>query len=65
MYLFARVPKERFNGTEFANRLLDHGLALAPGEGFGEYRDFIRISACQEEKKLMEGMNTLNESLKE
>ena len=65
MYLFARVPKDGFDGTEFANRLLDQGLAVAPGEGFGEYRDFIRISACQEEKKLMEGMNTLNESLKE
>jgi len=60
MYLFARVKKEGFDGVEFANTLLEHGLAVAPGEGFGEYRDFIRISACQEEKKLMEGMDILS-----
>jgi len=65
MYLFARVHKEGFNGVELANRLLDHGLAVAPGEGFGEYKDFIRISACQNEKKLIEGMNILEEILKE
>lgn len=65
MYIFAKVPKEGFDGVEFANKLLDQGLAIAPGEGFGEYRDFIRISACQDEKKLMEGMNILDNILKE
>ena len=60
MYLFARVKKEGFDGAKFANMLLAHGLAVAPGEGFGEYRDFVRISACQDEKKLMEGMDIFN-----
>ena len=64
MYLFARVKKHGFDGVQFANTLLEHGLAVAPGEGFGEFRDFIRISACQEEKKLMEGMNILNNILR-
>ena len=64
MYLFARVKKEGFDGVEFANSLLEHGLAVAPGEGFGEYRDFIRISACLDEKKLMEGMEILNDILR-
>ena len=64
MYLFARVKKEGFDGVEFANSLLEHGLAVAPGEGFGEYRDFIRISACLDEKKLMEGMEILNNILR-
>ncbi len=60
MYLFAKVKKDGFDGTKFANDLLEHGLAVAPGEGFGDYRDFIRISACQDEKKLMEGMAILD-----
>ncbi|MFB5637649.1 MAG: pyridoxal phosphate-dependent aminotransferase, partial [Nitrosarchaeum sp.] len=60
MYLFARINQEGFNGVEFANNLLEKGLAVAPGEGFGEYKNFIRLSACQNEKTLMEGMNILS-----
>jgi aspartate aminotransferase len=65
MYLFARVKKEGFDGTEFSNKLLDYGLAVAPGEGFGDFKDFIRISACQDKDKLVEGMNVLDNVLKE
>jgi aspartate aminotransferase len=65
MYLFARVKKQGFDGTQFSNKLLDYGLAVAPGGGFGDYKDFIRISACQDEKKLVEGMNILADVLKE
>ena len=65
MYLFARVKKHGFDGTEFSNKLLDYGLAVAPGGGFGDYKDFIRISACQDEKKLVEGMSILANVLKE
>jgi len=63
MYIFARIDQERFNGAEFANSLLDKGLAVAPGEGFGDYRNFIRISACQDEKILIEGMNILSSAM--
>ena len=61
MYLFARINKEGFDGVEFANNLLDKGLAVAPGEGFGNYKNFIRLSACQDEEILSSGMNILNE----
>ncbi len=60
MYLFARVNKEGFDGIQFANSTLEKGLAVAPGEGFGNYKNFIRISACQDEKILIDGMNILN-----
>jgi len=60
MYLFARVNKEGFDGIQFANSALEKGLAVAPGEGFGNYKNFIRISACQDEKILIDGMNILN-----
>ncbi len=59
MYLFARVNQDGFDGVKFANKTLEEGLAVAPGEGFGDYKNFIRISACQEEKTLIEGMNIL------
>ena len=64
MYLFARVKQPNFDGLEFVNKMLDHGVALAPGDGFGNYREFIRISACQDEKKLKEGMKIVDEVLK-
>lgn len=64
MYLFARVNKEGFDGVEFANKTLEKGLAVAPGEGFGNYKNFIRISACQDYDILMDGMNILSDILK-
>ena len=63
MYLFAKVNQEGFDGVQFANSLLDEGLAVAPGEGFGNYKKFIRLSACQNEKILTEGMNILSDYL--
>jgi len=60
MYLFAKINQEGFDGVKFANDLLEKGLAVAPGEGFGDYRNFIRISACQDEKILVDGMNILS-----
>jgi aspartate aminotransferase len=60
MYIFARVNQEGFDGVQFANSLLEKGLAVAPGEGFGNYKNFIRLSACQNEEVLTDGMNILN-----
>ena len=64
MYLFARVNKEGFDGVKFANHLLEKGVAVAPGQGFGEYKNFIRISACRDEKTLKEGMNILSNTIR-
>jgi len=65
MYLFAKVNQEGFDGVKFSNELLDYGLAVAPGEGFGDYKNFIRISACRDENVLIDGMNILSGVLKE
>lgn len=65
MYIFARINQEGFDGVQFANNTLEKGLAIAPGEGFGNYKNFIRISVCQDEKTLIEGMNILNNIMSE
>ena len=65
MYVFARINRDGFDGVRFAGRMLEKGLAVAPGEGFGDYKDFIRISACLDEKTLIKGMNILKESMEE
>lgn len=65
MYLFAKIRKEHFDATDFTNRLLDFGVAVAPGEAFGNYHNFVRISACQPEKVLSEGMRIIEKAISE
>ena len=64
MYLFAKVKKPHFDSVEFTNKLLDYGVAIAPGEGFGNYQEFVRISACQPEETLNHGMQIIEEVMR-
>jgi aspartate aminotransferase len=58
MYIFARM-QNAINTSELAEKLLDHGLAIAPGNAFGDYKEFFRISACVEKEKIVKGMDIL------
>lgn len=64
MYVFAKVERSQFDSVEFTTKLLDYGVAIAPGEGFGNYQEFIRISACQPEETLNQGMKIIEEAVK-
>ena len=64
MYLFAKTKYKDFDATKFSEKLLEHGVAIAPGEGFGDYKEFFRITAINE-SKLIEGMKILDTVLKE
>ena len=57
--------KKDLTEFRFANNTLEKGLAVAPGEGFGDYKNFIRLSACQNENTLMEGMNILSNIMRD
>ena len=58
MYIFARM-KSKVNTSELAETLLEHGLAIAPGNAFGDYKHFFRISACVDKEKIIKGMDIL------
>ena len=64
MYLFAKTKHKNFDATKFSEKLLEHGIAIAPGEGFGDYKEFFRITAI-DETELKEGMTILDSVLKE
>ncbi len=64
MYIFAKVRKDGFDTVAFTNKLLDLGVAIAPGEAFGNYQNFVRISACQPEDLLNKGMQIIDEALR-
>lgn len=59
MYLFARLPKH-LDASTLVSECLDRGLAIAPGTGFGNYSDFVRLSACQDTSALERGMDIIN-----
>jgi aspartate aminotransferase len=63
MYVFARVDLNSFNADQFVDNVLDHGLALTPGTGFGNYPNFLRISAGQPEDVIEQGLDILQKSL--
>jgi aspartate aminotransferase len=47
-------------------KLLERGVAIAPGSGFGDsYRRFVRISACQPEKVLGKGLDVMASVVRE
>ena len=62
MYIFARTNNP-INSSELSEELLNHGVAIAPGIGFGDYNEFFRISACLDIKTLIEGMDILKTRL--
>ena len=64
MYLFVKIKQENFDSVDFTNKLLDIGVAIAPGEGFGNYQGFVRISACQPEDTLNQGMQIIEDRLR-
>ncbi len=64
MYLFAKTKYKDFDATKFSEQLLERGVAIAPGEGFGDYKEFFRLTAI-DETKLKEGMIILDTILKE
>jgi aspartate aminotransferase len=64
MYIFAKIKQENFDSLSFTSKLLDSGVAIAPGEGFGNYQGFVRISACQPEDTLNQGMQIIEERLR-
>ena len=64
MYLFAKTKYKNFDATKFSEKLLERGVAIAPGEGFGDYKEFFRITAI-DETRLKEGMIILDTMLKE
>lgn len=64
MYVYPELPGG--DDISLVERLLEKGVAIAPGSGFGDYyRQFVRISACQPEKTLERGLAIMTSVIKE
>lgn len=63
MYVYPELPKGE--DMQLVERLLEKGVAIAPGSGFGDsYRRFVRISACRSEEEMAEGLKIMAGELK-
>ena len=64
MYAYPELPKGE--DLPIVEKLLEKGVAIAPGSGFGDsYKRFIRISACQPEKMLEKGLDVMASIIRE
>jgi aspartate aminotransferase len=66
MYVFPKILAKNYSDDiSLVYDLLQNGVAIAPGSGFGNsYKQFIRISACQSPKLLNEGLDILEKYIK-
>jgi aspartate aminotransferase len=64
MYVYPELPS--CEDMPFVEKMLERGVAIAPGSGFGDsYKRFVRISACQPERVLKEGLDIMASVIKE
>jgi len=65
MYVYARINNElKITDLKLVETLLDKGVAVAPGSGFGSsYSDFIRISTCIETEKIKSGLEVIAKTI--
>jgi aspartate aminotransferase len=64
LYVFPELPD--IDDMELVDRLLERGVAVAPGSGFGDaYKNHIRISTCQPIEILEKGLNKISAVLQE
>ncbi|MDQ6724182.1 MAG: aminotransferase class I/II-fold pyridoxal phosphate-dependent enzyme [Thermoproteota archaeon] len=63
MYVYAKINEElAIDDLTLIERLLERGVAVAPGSGFGDdYSNYIRISTCIDEDKLNLGLDIINQ----
>ncbi|MDI1495426.1 MAG: Aspartate aminotransferase [Cenarchaeum symbiont of Oopsacas minuta] len=59
MYLFCRLPRN-LDGVVISEKLLEFGVAVAPGASFGQYRNYIRLSACADIGQLIKGIKIIS-----
>jgi aspartate aminotransferase len=64
MYAYPELP--RGDDLTIIEKLLEKGVAIAPGSGFGDsYKRFVRISACQPEETLEKGLDVMASVIRE
>ena len=63
MDIFHGLKKKGESGDSFSRRLLEREVSVVPGNLFGDYPDYIRISLGQPRETIVEGVRRMGELL--
>jgi LL-diaminopimelate aminotransferase len=59
-YLWTRIPENETNSMEFVKKLINIGVILTPGEGFGEYGEgYVRFALTQPIDRIKEAIERI------
>ncbi|MFX1590322.1 MAG: aminotransferase class I/II-fold pyridoxal phosphate-dependent enzyme, partial [Promethearchaeota archaeon] len=61
-YVWTPIPKEEKNSMEFVKKLINVGVVLTPGIGFGKYGEgFVRFALTQPEERIKEALERIEQ----
>ena len=66
-YVWTQIPEKFCEMTcfDFVKKLIDLGVIITPGTGFGEYGEgFVRFALTQPEERIKEALERINTLLK-
>ncbi len=59
-YVWSQIPKGEKNSMEFAKKLINVGVVITPGVGFGQYGEgFVRFALTQPETRIKEALDRI------
>ncbi len=64
-YIWTQIPKGEENSMEFVKKLINVGVVLTPGIGFGEHGEgFVRFALTQSIERIQEALNRIESVIK-
>ena len=65
-FVWTRIPEGETNSMDFVKKLIDAGVILTPGNGFGKHGEgFVRFALTQPVDKIEEALERINNTLNE
>jgi LL-diaminopimelate aminotransferase len=65
-YIWTEIPEGEENSMEFVKKLINVGVVLTPGIGFGEYGEgFVRIALTQPIERIQEALERIEKVINE
>jgi aspartate/methionine/tyrosine aminotransferase len=63
-YVFPNIQKTGKSSTQIANLMLDHGVALLPGNAFGKYGEgYLRLSYTNSIQNIQRALERMDRAL--
>jgi LL-diaminopimelate aminotransferase len=63
-YIWTHIPEGETSSMDFVKKLIDVGVILTPGNGFGKYGEgFVRFALTQPVDKIKEALERIERTL--